>query len=130
MTAPTPPLDRSLLPADVRKAGPKAEQLYETALSFEGMLDEQLAQSITSTLQSGDDSPDGSTDVALQSLPTAFSQGLLADGGLGIARQLYDSLSAGKQAPTRRLDGGSQVAEVPALPAPERNLIGQPEAGQ
>jgi Rod binding domain-containing protein len=97
MTTPIPPVDRSLLPADVRKAGPKAEQLYETALSFEGMLDEQLAQSITDTLQSdsGDDSSDGTTDVALQSLPTAFSQGLLADGGLGIARQLYDSLSTG-----------------------------------
>jgi hypothetical protein len=60
------------------------------------MLDEQLAQSITDTLQS--DSGDGSSDVALQSLPTAFSQGLLADGGLGIARQLYDSISTGKQA--------------------------------
>jgi Rod binding domain-containing protein len=98
VTQPIPPIDRSLLPADVRKAGPKAEQLYETALSFEGMLDQQLAQSLTDSLQSNDGSDDPGNQVALQALPEAFSQGLLADGGLGIARQLYDSISGGKRA--------------------------------
>jgi Rod binding domain-containing protein len=98
VTQPIPPVDSALLPADVRKAGPQAEQLYETALSFEGMLDEQLAQSLTDSMQSGDGSSDPGSQVALQALPTAFSQGLLADGGLGIARQLYDSISKGPHA--------------------------------
>jgi Rod binding domain-containing protein len=98
VTQPLPPIDRALLPADVRKAGPQAEQLYETALSFEGMLDQELAQSLTDSLQSNDGSDDPGNQVALQALPASFSQGLLQNGGLGIARQLYDSLHTGKKA--------------------------------
>lgn len=29
-----------------------------------------------------------------------------------------------------RLDGGSQEAEVPALPVPERGIIGQPKVAR
>jgi hypothetical protein len=96
MSSALPPIDSALLPADVRKAGPRAEKLYETALSFEGMLDEQLAQSLTATLQPSEgDSSDGSggaTSIELQQLPSALAQGLVANGGLGVARQLYDAL--------------------------------------
>lgn len=91
-----PPVDASLVPADVRKAGPKQVQLYETALSFEGLLDEQLAQSLASNLQ-GDPGSDGTQDDASSSLtaellPQALGQGLLAAGGLGLAPELYRAL--------------------------------------
>jgi Rod binding domain-containing protein len=113
-----PPIDSALLPADVRKAGPKAEQAYESALSFESVLTEQLTQSLTPTLTgsatgdgsddddgTGDDTGSGSTDAATQltaqMLPDALSQSLTAAGGLGLARQLYDALGGAKG------DGGS-----------------------
>ena len=97
-----PPIDESLVPQSVRSAGTKAVSLYEAALSFESVLDQQLTQSLTDTLQpasddSGDDSDgsssDASTSMMLQMLPQALSQSLAADGGLGLAPQLYQSLA-------------------------------------
>jgi Rod binding domain-containing protein len=96
-----PPIDESLIPQSVRSAGTKAVSLYEAALSFESVLDQQLTQSLTDTLQppsdSNDDSDGSSSDAAtsmtLQMLPQALSQSLAADGGLGLAPQLYQSLA-------------------------------------
>jgi Rod binding domain-containing protein len=98
-----PPIDSSLLPTAVRNAGPKAEKLYSTALSFEQMLTQQLAQSLTSTLQkpsddaddSGDSDSSGSdasTSMLQQMLPNALAQGMTQAGGLGLADQLYEAL--------------------------------------
>ena len=94
MTSPLPPVDSALLPADVRKAGPKAEKLYETALSFESMLTQQLAQQLTDAVQSDsdDDGGDGTTQIYGQMLPNAFAQGVTNAGGLGLADQLYKAL--------------------------------------
>ena len=47
-----PPIQSALLPEDVRKAGPKAERMYQTALAFESVLIRQLTQSLGSTLES------------------------------------------------------------------------------
>jgi Rod binding domain-containing protein len=114
MSQSLPPIDLSLVPAAVRKAGDGEVKKYEAALSFEGMLDEQLAQSLTSTLQgaagdTGDDSGDGSTSAAtsltLQMLPQALSQGIVADGGLGLAGQLYTAIGG-----TAKIDGGTGSA--------------------
>ena len=95
-----PPIDQSLLPASVRAGGAKSEQLYDEALGFEGVLDQQIAQSLADTLKPTDDSGDGSdsggdavTSMMTQMLPQALSQGLIADGGLGLASQIYASLS-------------------------------------
>jgi Rod binding domain-containing protein len=103
MTCGLPPVDPAQMPASVRKAGPEAQKLYATALSFEGVLEQQLAQALTSTLQtqddgSSDDSSDGSASQTLlmQMLPDSLSQSLTASGGLGMAQQLYDSLAAQK----------------------------------
>lgn len=103
MSAGLPPIDTSLIPPAVRKAGAGAVSKYETALSFESMLDEQLAQSLTQTLQdtasAGDDggdgsdgSSDGSTALTLQMLPQSLAQGLVSAGGLGLANQLYTAM--------------------------------------
>ena len=89
-----PPIDAALLPADVRKAGPKAEQSYETALAFESVLTQQLTQSLATTVtDSGDDEDDGDASSSLTAtlIPDALSQGLASSGGLGLARQLYDA---------------------------------------
>lgn len=111
-----PPIDAAQLPADVRKAGPKAEQTYETALAFESVLTQQLTQSLASTLETSaggaddsDDSDSGSgsdatTELTAQMIPDALSQSLTASGGLGLARQLYESLGGTTAAPK----GGSR----------------------
>jgi Rod binding domain-containing protein len=105
----TTPVDATQLPADVRAAGPKAQQLYETALNFEQLLLQQLTQALQSTTNT-DGSDDGSSDSGSddgssiigsdsttsmfgQMMPDAFAQGMTSAGGIGIARQLYDSLA-------------------------------------
>ena len=90
-----PPIDAALLPADVRKAGPKAERTYQTALAFESVLTRELTQSLASTAtDTGDDEDGGDASASLTAtlIPDALSQGLAASGGLGLARQLYDAL--------------------------------------
>jgi Rod binding domain-containing protein len=92
------PIDTSLLPPDVRKAGPAAERLYAGALAFEQQLTQQLAQSLADSAQAaggpddGEDSGDATTSMYKQMLPDAMSQGVTAAGGLGLARVLYDEL--------------------------------------
>jgi Rod binding domain-containing protein len=100
MTEGLPPIDQALVPANVRAAGPDATKRYDAALSFEGMLDEQLAQALTQTLQGPDDgsdddgtSTDAATSLTLQLLPQSLAQGLVAAGGTGLAAQLYQSLT-------------------------------------
>lgn len=93
------PIDTSLLPPDVRKAGPADQKLYAGALAFEQQLTEQLAQSLSDSAQAAggsDDDEDGSGDATTsmykQMLPDAMSQGVTAAGGLGLARVIYDQL--------------------------------------
>jgi Rod binding domain-containing protein len=113
MASGLPPVDAALLPADVRKAGPQAEQTYQTALAFESVLTQQLTQQLASTLtgsstgsdDSDDDSGGGSdaaTQMTAQMIPDALTQSLTASGGLGLAGQLYQALGGAKG------DGGSR----------------------
>ena len=96
MTSPgLPPIDQSLLPADVQAGGTQSVKLYEAALSFESVLDQQLTQALTDTLKPADDSnADAATSMTLQMLPQALSQEIASSGGLGLAPQLYQSLAA------------------------------------
>jgi len=88
-----PPIDQALVPAAVRAGGADAVKRYDAALSFEGVLDEQLAQALTQSVQLGDDSSaDPATSMTLQLLPQSLAKGLVADGGTGLAMQLYQSL--------------------------------------
>lgn len=90
------PIDTSLLPPDVRKAGPAAERLYAGALAFEQQLTQQLAQSLADSADSSsngdEDSGDATTSMYKQMLPDAMSQGVTDGGGLGLARVIYDQL--------------------------------------
>jgi Rod binding domain-containing protein len=125
MSTGVPPIQSALLPEDVRKAGPKAERLYETALSFEGVLVDQLTQSLGSTLDSagssdgsdgsddGEDTTDAASSLTAQMIPDALSQSITASGGLGLAHQLYEALGGSKlagsadTAPATTEDGGA-----------------------
>lgn len=128
MTGSLPPIDSSLVPAKIRQAGPEATKLYQAALSFESILDEQLGQALTSTLQSAsssDDSDSGDSSIAsgdaattmlTQLLPQALSQSLTQSGGLGLASQLYEALGGTTASATTGTAGTSPAAGADANP--------------
>jgi Rod binding domain-containing protein len=109
MSAGLPPIDLSAVPAGVRAQGAGAVERYQAALSFEGVLDEQLTQALAQSLQdaasAGDDSDDGSDSsdpsmsMTIQMLPQTLAQSLVANGGLGLAPQLYEALGGTLDAP-------------------------------
>jgi Rod binding domain-containing protein len=83
------PIDRALLPADIRSAPPARQQAYAAALGFERLLVQQLTSSLAASTQDamgGKDSPYASL------LPDALAQGVMDGGGLGLAAQLTDAI--------------------------------------
>ncbi len=90
-----PPIDRSLLPADVRTAPQARQDAYTGALGFERLLVQPLTESRGATSRDalGGDSPYASL------LPEAMADGVMASGGLGLARQLADAIEPPATAP-------------------------------
>jgi len=84
-----PPIDQALLPADIRQAAPARKDAYEAGLGFERLLVQQLSNSLTDSARDalGGDSPYASL------LPDALTDGVIAGGGLGLARQLADAIA-------------------------------------
>jgi Rod binding domain-containing protein len=103
-----PPINQALEPADIRNGNTQAKQAYQEALGFEDILMQQLTQELASTVSSpsddSTDSSDGSDDSSDSSggilgsdpstsafasmIPTALTQSLMSNGGVGIADQL------------------------------------------
>jgi Rod binding domain-containing protein len=85
-----PPIDSSVLPADVRNGTPAQRKSYEAALGFERMLVAQLAKSLTDTASSsdGEDQSSAATSTYRSLLPDALADGITSAGGLGLASQL------------------------------------------
>jgi Rod binding domain-containing protein len=83
-----PPIDSSMLPADVRNGSPERRQAYQAGLGFERMLVAQLAKSLADTTGAGDDAASAATKTYTDMLPDALADGILAGGGLGLARNL------------------------------------------
>jgi len=98
-----PPIDNSLLPADVRKGTTADQNRYKTALAFERQLVEQLTQSLsdsTKAEQGSSDSEDGSsaaTDSYKQMLPGVMADSIMSAGGLGLARTIAQNLKGTAQ---------------------------------
>ncbi len=101
-----PPIDQSLLPAEVRNGTAKDKQTYAAALGFERALMGELTKAMADTAQpveaddsssddSGDDtgsSTDAATSMYTQMLPDQLADGLEQSGGLGLAKTFYDSM--------------------------------------
>jgi Rod binding domain-containing protein len=96
-----PPIDNSVLPADVRRGTQDDQRRYKTALSFERQLVEQLTEQLASTATS----PDGDGESPKSAASTSYQQmmpGILADsvmqsGGLGLARTIATSMKESGQ---------------------------------
>jgi len=91
-TSGLPPIDQTLLPADVRTAGKADQQRYAAALSFEETLTQQLTQQLSATTGDDDEGDDATTSAYQQLLPDTMAQVLTQAGGLGLARELYDGM--------------------------------------
>jgi Rod binding domain-containing protein len=122
-----PPINEALLPASVRNGSPAAKSAYETALSFEDVLVNELSQAMMATVSSSSDdgsSDDSSSDDSSsdgsggsdsvsgeysQLLPQALTSSIMSAGGLGIAQQIATALdpSIGATASTGGADPSS-----------------------
>jgi Rod binding domain-containing protein len=95
-----PPIDNSLLPADVRAGTAADKDRYKSALAFERTLVEQLTESMAATSKAQSDSGDGSsaaTNSYKQMLPGVMADSIMSAGGLGLAATIAQSLKeAGK----------------------------------
>jgi Rod binding domain-containing protein len=102
-----PPIDQSLLPADVRKGSSQDKKLYATALGFERQLVNEMTKAMADTAQpvdggddtsgssddgSSSDTQDAATSMYTQMLPDQLADSITQNGGLGLARSFYDSL--------------------------------------
>ena len=96
-----PQVDRSALPAEIRKGSDEQQRAYRAALGFERMLVGQLVRSMNKATEGMTADEDG--EGGFGSTPPAYREMLadsLADqvirgGGLGIARDLYRTLGVG-----------------------------------
>ena len=84
-----PPIDPAALPADIRTAAPARRDAYVAALGFEHLLVQQLTKELAG---SASDALAGSSPYA-SLLPQAMADGVMAAGGLGLARELTDTLA-------------------------------------
>ena len=104
-----PPIDNSLLPADIRNGSKTDQDNYKTGLEFERQLVEQLNQIMSDTTSTEDqgsssdddsDTGDGSsaaTDSYKQMLPGVMADSIMSAGGLGLARTIADNLKESGQ---------------------------------
>lgn len=92
-----PPIDNTMLPADVRNGSQSDQDNYKSALQFERQLVEQLTQTMADTtkaMSGGDDdtSSDATTNSYKQMLPGVMADAVMGSGGLGLARQIAQNL--------------------------------------
>jgi hypothetical protein len=107
-----PPIDASNEPADIRNGNATAQKAYQEALGFEDILVQQLTQELASTVttpsgdgSSGDGSDGSSSDSSggilgsdpstsefASLIPTALTDSIMSNGGLGIAGQLAQAI--------------------------------------
>jgi Rod binding domain-containing protein len=100
MSSTLPPIDNSLLPADVRSASTADQTRYKTGLAFERQLVEQLTQSLSDSAKGDADADDGSsaaTDSYKQMLPGVMADSIMQSGGLGLARTIAANLKESGQ---------------------------------
>lgn len=101
-----PLVNQALEPASVRNGSPATQKAYASALDFEDMLVQQLSQSLTESARSAGGSEGGEGGEGGESteggeaangelsslLPQSLTEGVMSQGGLGLAQQLLPAL--------------------------------------
>jgi Rod binding domain-containing protein len=83
-----PTVDRAALPPDIRKASKEDQQAYRAALGFEQALMSELLRSVDTLTGTSEDAPAAYADM----VPSTLAQAVSSNGGLGLARSLYESM--------------------------------------
>ncbi|HEX3834910.1 MAG TPA: hypothetical protein VHW04_23205 [Solirubrobacteraceae bacterium] len=136
-TAALPPIDQASEPASVRNGDQAAKNAYQTGLAFEQMLDNELTQTLSSTISGTGNSDDGlggstddgsdsaSTDPAASAfssmLPDALTSGLMTGGGTGVALQIAQSIDPA-------IAGGG-TGTTPVIPGATGSGVTTPSGG-
>lgn len=90
-----PPLAPGAMPADLRSAPKATQDAYRAGLGFEKMLVQQLAKGLEKATQAdGEEGGDGASSLHAQAIPSALADGVMAAGGLGLARTFVDDLGS------------------------------------
>lgn len=108
-----PPINQANEPAAIRNGDADAKKAYQTGLSFEQLLVNQLTQELASTAtdSSGDGSSDSSGASGLMGgdaassayanmLPQTLTSSIMSGGGTGIAMQIAKSIDPALAYPT------------------------------
>lgn len=95
------PIDRSLLPAEIRNGSAEPRKTYTAALGFERQLVEQLAKQLAATTNRAEDAQESAaTSSYREQLPGALADAVIAGGGLGLAAQIAAAIApAGQEGP-------------------------------
>lgn len=94
------PIDQSLLPREIREGSKQQREAYTAALGFERQLVEQLTKQLATTTRTGgeDQQESAATKSYRDLMPGALADAVTAAGGLGLAAQIAQSITAQKQA--------------------------------
>jgi Rod binding domain-containing protein len=136
-----PLVNQALEPAAVRNGSPATQKAYASALDFEQMLVQQLSQSLVSTTglegsgeqgssEEGSAAEGGGESLAgmggaansqlASMLPQALTEGVMSQGGLGLAQQLMTQLEpdASTATPNAGTSGAATTSTASATSAP------------
>jgi Rod binding domain-containing protein len=99
-----PPIDQSLLPADVRNGSASDRKTYSAALGFERTLVGELTKVMADTAkpaeqdgEDGEQQQDSATSMYMDMLPDQLADGIQQNGGLGLAKNFYTSMKESGQ---------------------------------
>jgi Rod binding domain-containing protein len=125
-TSGLPIVNQALEPSWVRHGSAATQKAYETALSFEETLVEQLSKSLAATSGmsgeessgEGESSEEGSSELSSM-LPQALSSSVMSAGGLGLAAELTHGLETEQTsaATASATSTSTQVATTGGSPA-------------
>jgi len=114
-----PVVNQATEPEWVRKGSAATQKAYESALSFEATLVEQLSKTLASTSglsgESGGESgseeggSSGANSQLSSMLPQALTSSVMDAGGLGLAAQMTSNLEGLQGASQTRTTGGSSA---------------------
>jgi Rod binding domain-containing protein len=86
-------IDPSFLPADVRTGTSADRKTYAAALDFERALLGELTKAMAETAKPADEeSQDAASSTYRSMMPERLADSIVEAGGIGLARNLYDSL--------------------------------------
>lgn len=117
-----PAVNQAFEPAWVRHGSAATQKAYESALTFEQALVEQLSRSLTATSgldgESGESGASGSEEGGSAAggagaselssmLPQSLTAGIMNAGGLGMAAQMTRELEGVQAAPHTHANGGT-----------------------